>query len=123
MASRRGATAASIRSPQRRAPLSMLCPTATATSAYSSPRLTDRTAVDYDAPGRLSGHVLEELGVPREADFYLCGPPAFMSDFTGDLAAWGVTAVRLHTEIFGSGPSKTPGVVAAGSGRRAGDAA
>ena len=80
---------------------------------YSSPRLTDRTAVDYDAPGRLSGHVLEELGVPREADFYLCGPPAFMSDFTGDLAAWGVTAVRLHTEIFGSGPSKTPGVVAA----------
>src|ERR1700736_4153741 len=80
---------------------------------YSSPRLTDRTAVDYDAPGRLSGHVLEELGVPREADFYLGGPPAFMSDFTGDLAAWGVTAVRLHREIFGSGPSKPPGVVAA----------
>jgi MOSC domain-containing protein YiiM/ferredoxin-NADP reductase len=36
---------------------------------YSSPRLTDRTAVDYDAPGRLSGHVLEELGVAARGRF------------------------------------------------------
>jgi ferredoxin-NADP reductase/MOSC domain-containing protein YiiM len=78
---------------------------------YSSPRPTDRPALDFDAPGRLNVHVLQEMGVPRDADFYLCGPPAFMSEFTTGLAAWGVTVDRIHTEIFGSAPSRMPGVV------------
>lgn len=78
---------------------------------YSSPRPTDRPALDFDAPGRLNVRVLQEMGVPRDADFYLCGPPAFMSDLTTGLAAWGVAVDRIHTEIFGSAPSKTPGVV------------
>ena len=80
---------------------------------YSSPGPADRPAVDFDATGRLDVRVLRELGVPCDADFYLCGPPAFMSDLTADLAAWGVAADRVHTEMFGSGPSKTPGVAAA----------
>jgi ferredoxin-NADP reductase/MOSC domain-containing protein YiiM len=79
---------------------------------YSSAGPADTPAVDFDAPGRLNGRVLQELGVPRDADFYLCGPPAFMSDLTVDLEAWGVAIDRVHTEIFGSSPSKTPGVVA-----------
>jgi len=54
--------------------------------------------------------VLQELGAPRDGDFYLCGPTTFMSDLTADLASWGVAAERIHTEVFGSGPSKTPGV-------------
>jgi hypothetical protein len=28
------------------------------------------------------------------------------------LAAWGIAASRIHTEIFGAGPSNTPGVAA-----------
>jgi ferredoxin len=28
-------------------------------------------------------------GVSRDADFYLCGPPAFLRDLTGGLAGWG----------------------------------
>jgi ferredoxin len=56
--------------------------------------------------------VLRELDVPRNADFYVCGPPAFMSDLTVGLANWGVAASRVHSEIFGSAPSKTPGVAA-----------
>jgi ferredoxin len=36
-----------------------------------------------------------------------------MSDLTAALTAWGIAADRLHTEIFGSGPSQTPGVAAA----------
>jgi MOSC domain-containing protein YiiM/ferredoxin-NADP reductase len=52
---------------------------------YSSPGPADRPAVDFDAPGRLNVRVLRELDVPRDADFYLCGPPAFMSEFTLDL--------------------------------------
>jgi ferredoxin-NADP reductase len=80
---------------------------------YSSPGLADRLGDHFDAPGRLDLHVLQELAVPRDADFYLCGPPVFMSDLTVDLAAWGVAAGHIHTETFGSGPSKTPGIAAA----------
>jgi ferredoxin-NADP reductase len=79
---------------------------------YSSPGPVDRSALDFDAPGRLNVGVLRELGVPPDADFYLCGPSGFMSDLTADLAAWGVDINRVHTEIFGSSPSMTPGVAA-----------
>ena len=77
---------------------------------YSRPDATDRLGVDYDAAGRLSVAVLEKLGVPREADFFLCGPAAFLDDFTAGLAGWGVVQERIHTEIFGSGKSITPGI-------------
>jgi ferredoxin-NADP reductase len=80
---------------------------------YSAPGLADRPAVDFNSHGRLDLRVLHELGVPRDADFYLCGPTAFMSDLAVGLAAWGVAARRIHTEMFGSGPSKTPGIAAA----------
>jgi ferredoxin-NADP reductase len=80
---------------------------------YSAPGPEDRPAVDFDAPGHLNMGVLRELGVPRDADFYLCGPPAFMSEFTIGLKAWGIANHRIHSEIFGSGPSRTPGVAAA----------
>jgi ferredoxin-NADP reductase len=82
---------------------------------YSSPGPEDRPAVDFDASGHLDMPVLEKLGVPSNAHFYLCGPTAFMNDLTADLAARGVAPDRIHTEIFGSGPSKTPGVVAGAS--------
>jgi ferredoxin-NADP reductase len=80
---------------------------------YSAPDPQDRAGVDFDRPGRLDLRVLQELGAPREADFYLCGPAAFMSALTADLTSWGVSAERLHSENFGAGPSLTPGVVAA----------
>ncbi len=80
---------------------------------YSAPDPRDRLAVDFDAAGRLDLHVLQTLGAPREADFYLCGPAGFMSSLTADLGGWGVSAERVHSENFGSGPSLTPGVVAA----------
>ena len=80
---------------------------------YSAPGPADRPGVDFDAAGRLGVQVLQELGAPREADFYLCGPAAFMSSLTADLAKWGVSAWRLHSENFGSGPALTPGVAAA----------
>ena len=72
---------------------------------YSAPGPADQLTVEFDAPGRLSMPVVQELGVPRDADFYLCGPTAFMGELTADLAAWGVAAQHIHTEIFGSGPS------------------
>ena len=77
---------------------------------YSAPEPEDRPGLDFDARGRLDVPVLQELNVPRNADFYLCGPPAFMSDLTTGLADWGVAASRIHTEIFGTAPPKTPGI-------------
>jgi ferredoxin-NADP reductase/MOSC domain-containing protein YiiM len=80
---------------------------------YSAPRSTDRVGVDFDRVGRVGVQVFDELAAPRAADFYICGPAAFMSGLVADLAGWGVAPDRLHTENFGSGPSMTPGVAAA----------
>jgi len=79
---------------------------------YSSPHPEDRQGLDFDSRGRLDMRVLQALGVPRNADFYICGPPAFMSDLTVGVAVWGVAPNRIHTELFGSSPSHTPGVAA-----------
>ena len=79
---------------------------------YSAPDPEDRPGVDFDAPGRLNMRALQELSLPRNGDFYICGPSTFMSDLTAGLAAWGVAPGCIHTEIFGGGPSTTPGVAA-----------
>ena len=78
---------------------------------YSRPGPEDRLGLDFDATGHFSVTVLKEIGVPHEADFYLCGPPDFLRDLTSELAGWGVTTERVHTEIFGPGASSTPGVL------------
>jgi ferredoxin-NADP reductase/MOSC domain-containing protein YiiM len=79
---------------------------------FSSPEPADQANVNFDAPGRLDMQALKELNVPRDGDFYLCGPSTFMSDLTAGLAAWGVAQDRIHTEGFGAGPSRTPGIAA-----------
>jgi MOSC domain-containing protein YiiM/ferredoxin-NADP reductase/ferredoxin len=79
---------------------------------YSSPDPKDRPNVDFDAPGRLNMRLLQELNLPLNGDFYICGPSTLMSDLTAGLAALGVTRDRIHTELFGAGPSITPGIAA-----------
>src|SRR5271166_6658584 len=83
---------------------------------YSAPDPEDRPGVDFDARGRLDMGVLQELGVPRNAGFYICGPSAFVSDLTAGLAAWGIAKGQIHTERFGAGPSSTPGVASSPHG-------
>jgi ferredoxin-NADP reductase len=79
---------------------------------YSSPGPKDRLSIEFDAPGRLDMRVFQELGVPRNGHFYICGPAAFMDDLTAGVAAWGVSASRIHTETFGPAPPSTPGLAA-----------
>ena len=55
---------------------------------------------------------LQELDLPRNGDFYICGPSTFMSDLTAGLAALGIAPSQIHTELFGAGPSITPGIAA-----------
>jgi ferredoxin-NADP reductase/MOSC domain-containing protein YiiM len=71
---------------------------------YSRPEPGDRRGLDFDEPGRLDLEALLALGVPREADFYLCGPAAFIRDLTAALLGWGVEPERLHREVFGPEP-------------------
>ena len=78
--------------------------------AYSRPESDDRLGVDYDVPGHLSATVIQQLEIPRDADFYLCGPPPFLSTFAADLKQWGVPGSQIHTEAFGPGESLRPGI-------------
>jgi len=80
---------------------------------YSKPGPDDLTGADFDVAGRLSRAALEAVGVPREADAYLCGPPRFMAEMKEALAALGVAPERIHTEIFNGGESLTPGIAGA----------
>jgi ferredoxin-NADP reductase/MOSC domain-containing protein YiiM len=77
---------------------------------YSHPGPDDVLGRDYDTAGRLTAPVLAALDLPRDADAYLCGPNAFMADISAALAAGGVEAARIRTEVFGAGPGLTPGI-------------
>jgi len=80
---------------------------------YSRPGSRDKMGEDYDATGHLSRSVFDEVGIPREADVYICGPTPFMADIKEALAALGVAPERIHVEIFNGSESRTPGVVGA----------
>ena len=79
---------------------------------YSRPKPGDKKGVDFDAPGRLTVSTIAKIGVPREGQFYMCGPPAFLRELAAGLTVWGVTAERIHMEIFGVLDSITPGMKA-----------
>jgi len=80
---------------------------------YSRPAAGDRPGEDFDAAGRLGVEVLDALRVPKDADFYLCGPSGFLQELKAGLSSWGASPPRIHSEIFSGGPSLMPGVVPA----------
>jgi ferredoxin len=85
---------------------------------YSQPGAGDSPrGSDYDVAGRLVPTLLDEERVPIDAVYYLCGPAAFLRDFGAALAARGVPAHQVHTEIFGSQEPLNPGIVQGGSHR------
>jgi ferredoxin-NADP reductase/MOSC domain-containing protein YiiM/ferredoxin len=77
---------------------------------YSRPAPGDILGRDFDRPGHLSIELLHEFGIPQDADFYLCGPPRFLEEFQKGLAAWGIPWPRVHVELFGPAPTRTPGI-------------
>jgi ferredoxin-NADP reductase/MOSC domain-containing protein YiiM/ferredoxin len=80
---------------------------------YSKPASFDKLGEDFDAAGHLSRSVFEAVGIPREADVYLCGPAIFMADMKAALGDFGVPPERIHMEIFNGSEAKSPGVVGA----------
>jgi ferredoxin-NADP reductase/MOSC domain-containing protein YiiM len=79
-----------------------------------------RTRVFYSHPepgdgaaGRLDPAALLDLGLPTDAEAYLCGPAGFMHDLSAALVALGLDGSRIHTEIFGPESALTPGIAPA----------
>ena len=77
---------------------------------YSRPAATDQIGADFDAAGHIDTALLERIGVSQGSDFYLCGPTSFLQNMRDGLRTWGVLAENIHTEIFGSLESITPGM-------------
>jgi ferredoxin-NADP reductase/MOSC domain-containing protein YiiM len=84
--------------------------------AYSQPGPEDRLGQDYDSRGHIDTPLCDRIGVPRDADFYLCGPSPFLNGLTGGLEKWGADPARIHSEVFGAEAAITPGIAVA-SGR------
>lgn len=64
---------------------------------------------------RLDASAISALGLPANAVAYLCGPTRFMTDMRDALAAAGLAAARIHSELFGALPSINPGIVDTGA--------
>jgi ferredoxin-NADP reductase len=79
---------------------------------YSRPGAGDKLGEDFDAPGRLSRATFDQLGVPGDADVYLCGPGRFMTEMKEALTSLGVAPTQIHVETFGGSESMTPGIAA-----------
>ncbi len=77
---------------------------------YSKPTAADRVGVDFDAPGHIDTTLLKRIGVPQNSDFYLCGPASFLQNMRDGLRTWGVPTANVHTEIFGTLDTITPGM-------------
>src|SRR5580692_2443997 len=77
---------------------------------YSKPDSGDKAGVDYDSVGHVDTPLLDRVGVTRDADFYLSGPPSFLRDLTAGLKTWRADPTRIHTEVFGPEAPITPGI-------------
>jgi ferredoxin-NADP reductase/MOSC domain-containing protein YiiM/ferredoxin len=77
---------------------------------YSRPDSGDQPGVDYDAVGHVDTPLVDRLGVTRDSDFYLCGPPSFLEQLTQGLKTWGADSTRIYQEVFGPEAPITPGI-------------
>lgn len=73
---------------------------------YSRPRMEDDGGyhstgyVDIDLIKALVAPILEEQNQVSEAEYFLCGSPAFMDSLRSGLAEWGVSDSQVYFESF-----------------------
>jgi ferredoxin-NADP reductase len=77
---------------------------------YSKPAATDEPGVDFDALGHIEVALLDKIGVPRNSEFYLCGPSSFLENMWDGLGNWATLAEHVHVEIFGALEGITPAI-------------
>jgi ferredoxin-NADP reductase len=68
---------------------------------YSRPDARDVEGRDYDASGRITPDVLQDLPLPADAEFRICGPTAFVAALAADL-----DPARVQSESFGGPPTQ-----------------
>ena len=110
--------AGNTRLPRKLRSFLRIFPTAVRSLPIANRKIRDQRGKDYDAPGHLNLSSLQQLHVPQTADFYLCGPPAFLTELTAALTSWGVPYARIHSETFGTESAVTPGIAARPPKRR-----
>ncbi|MGI9592054.1 MAG: pyridoxamine 5'-phosphate oxidase family protein [Myxococcota bacterium] len=76
--------------------------------AYSQQRAEDTLGEGHHSVGRVDAALLEKLVPGLDADFYLCGPTAFMADLQDALEGRGVSAERIRSESFGPAGAGPP---------------
>jgi ferredoxin-NADP reductase/MOSC domain-containing protein YiiM len=74
---------------------------------YTAGQIADRGVIR----GRLDRDSIAALGLPADAEVFLCGPEHFMSAMRTALTAAGIADSRIHTELFGALAAINPGVV------------
>jgi ferredoxin-NADP reductase/MOSC domain-containing protein YiiM len=77
---------------------------------YSRPGPDEEEGRDFDRAGRLTSGTVAALGLPVDAEAYICGPAPFMDEISAALAAQGMPAANMRTELFGPNPLLTPGI-------------
>ncbi|MDE2430577.1 MAG: NO-inducible flavohemoprotein [Burkholderiales bacterium] len=70
---------------------------------YETPRAQDVLDQDYHQQGRIDLAAIAETIVQPKADYYVCGPRAFMQAQIASLKQLGVAPQQIHKEAFGSG--------------------
>ncbi|WP_264272160.1 globin domain-containing protein [Duffyella gerundensis] len=71
--------------------------------AYESVSEGDVCGKDYQALGRLDLSDVPAHLLPKQADYYLCGPVPFMQHQHAALLALGIPQENIHSEAFGTG--------------------
>jgi nitric oxide dioxygenase len=68
---------------------------------YDDPLADDPTEGRCDSTGLVDIELLRDVLPANDADFYFCGPKAFMVGLYHGLKAWGVADEQIHFEFFG----------------------
>jgi hypothetical protein len=68
--------------------------------SYSRPGTRDVPGHDYHSTGRVQPDLFKKLLSGLDADYYLCGPAAFLADLQRGLRNVGVPASQIHAESF-----------------------
>lgn len=71
--------------------------------AYEHVNAQDVAGQDYDVQGRLDLSSIDEQWLPKDADYYLCGPMPFMKQQHQALLQRGIPQQNIHSEAFGTG--------------------
>lgn len=68
---------------------------------YNEPAKNGMTREGSSSTGFIDAQFIESMLPGRDADYYFCGPQAFMVGIYHELLAWGIPPAQVHFEFFG----------------------